>query len=140
MNKPGKAAADEFRNYCLELLDTLSPHAGMAGIAARRMFGGVSFSIDGKTFAIIAMDQLWLKVDDETRAVFEQTRCEVFSYESAGKMRTMNYYTVPPEAMESAALMRPWAERAWGAALRAAATVRTKAPKAAKKLEQNTEQ
>jgi DNA transformation protein and related proteins len=122
MSKPSKAAADEFRDYCIELFDTLSPHAGIAGIVAKRMFGGTGFSIDGKTFAIIAMDQLWLKVDDETRAAFEAARCEIFTYESAKKTSTMNYYTVPPDAMESAAMMRPWAERAWGAALRAAIT------------------
>lgn len=121
MSKPSRAGADEFRDYCLELLDTLSPHAGIAGIAAKRMFGGISFSMDGKTFAIIAMDQLWLKVDDETRAVFEQAGCAIFTYETAKKISTMNYYTVPPEAMESAALMRPWAALAWGAALRASA-------------------
>ncbi len=132
MSKPSRAAADEFRDYCLELLATLSPHAGIAGIAAKRMFGGISFSMDGKTFAIIAMDQLWLKVDDETRAVFEQAGCEIFTYETAKKISTMNYYTVPPEAMESAALMRPWAELAWGAALRAATTKIAK-PKKSKK-------
>ncbi len=122
MTKPSKAAADEFRDYCLELFDSLSPRAGITGIAARRMFGGISFSIDGKTFAIIAMHQLWLKVDDETRDTFVQAHCEIFTYVSATKTSTMNYYTVPPDAMESAALMRPWADRAWSAALRAAAT------------------
>ena len=126
MSKPSRAAADEFRNYCLELLDTLSPHAGIAGIASKRMFGGISFSIDGKTFAIIAMDQLWLKVDDETRAAFEQVGCQIFVYVTAKKTSSMNYYTVPPEAMESAALMRSWADLAWGAALRAAATSKPK--------------
>lgn len=135
MIKPSKATADEFRDYCLELLDTLSPHAGVAGIAGKRMFGGISFSIDGKTFAIIAMDQLWLKVDDETRATFEQARCEIFTYVTAKKTSTMNYYTVPPDAMESATLMRPWAERAWGAALRAAITKTAKS----KKLKKNTQ-
>ncbi len=139
MSKPSKAAADEFRDYCLELFDTLSPHSGVAGIATKRMFGGISFSIDGKTFAIIAMDQLWLKVDGETRAAFEQARCEIFTYESAGKMRSMSYYTVPPDAMESAALMRPWAERAWSAALRASVAKATK-PKAPKKIKKNAEQ
>lgn len=133
MTKPGRAAADEFRDYCLELLDTLSPYAGLDGIAARRMFGGISFSIAGKTFAIIAMDQLWLKVDDETRAAFEQAGCEIFTYVTANKTSTMNYYTVPPDAMESAALMRPWAERAWGAALRAAAPKPKKSKKKAAK-------
>jgi DNA transformation protein and related proteins len=133
MNKPSKAAADEFRDYCLELFDTLSPHAGIAGIAAKRMFGGTGFSMDGKTFAIIAFDQLWLKVDDETRAAFDAAKSAIFTYESAGKTRTMSYYTVPPDAMESAQLMRPWAERAWGAALRAAATKIAK-PKKPKKI------
>ena len=116
-----RAAADEFRDYCLELFDSLAPHAGSHGIATRRMFGGTGFSIDGKTFAIIAFEQLWLKVDDETRVAFEAARCEIFTYESASKTRTMNYYTVPPDAMESAALMRPWVQHAWSAALRAAA-------------------
>ena len=113
---------DEFRDYCTELFASLAPHAGIAGIAAKRMFGGSGFSIDGKTFAIIAMDQLWLKVDDESRSQFEQAGCQVFTYDMAGKPRSMSYYTVPDDAMESATLMAPWAEQAWGAALRAAAT------------------
>ena len=133
MSKPSRAAADEFRDYCLELFDTLSPHAGVAGIATKRMFGGISFSIDGKTFAIISMEQLWLKVDDETRAAFAQAGCEIFTYVSANKTSTMNYYTVPVEAMESAALMRPWAALAWDAALRAAAA-KPNAPKKSKKI------
>ena len=112
---------DEFRDYCIELFASLVPHAGIAGIAAKRMFGGTGFSIDGKTFAIIAMDQLWLKVDDESRSEFEQAGCQIFTYDMAGTPRSMSYYTVPDDAMESAVLMAPWAGRAWGAALRAAA-------------------
>lgn len=119
--KPSRAAADEFRDYCAELLSGIAPRGGIAGIVAKRMFGGTGFSMDGKTFAIIAFDQLWLKVDDETKAVFEQAGCEIFTYEADGKSRSMGYFTVPPDAMESAALMRPWAELAWSAALRAAA-------------------
>lgn len=121
MSKPTRAAADEFRDYCLELLSPLAPRGGVDGIVARRMFGGTGFSMDGKTFAIIAFDQLWLKGDDEARHAFETAGCDIFTYEADGKTRTMGYYTVPPEAMESATLMKPWAELAWGAALRAAA-------------------
>ncbi len=120
---------DEFRDYCIELFASLVPHAGLTGIVAKRMFGGTGFSIDGKTFAIIAMDQLWLKVDDESRNEFEQAGCQIFTYDMAGKPRSMSYYTVPDDAMESAALMAPWAEYAWGAALRAAATKSTKKTK-----------
>jgi DNA transformation protein len=121
MSNPSRAAADEFRDYCLELLSPLAPRGGVAGIVARRMFGGTGFSMDGKTFAIIAFDQLWLKADDESRSAFEDAGCSIFTYDADGKTRTMGYYTVPPDAMESSALMRPWAELAWGAALRAAA-------------------
>ncbi|MBL8311060.1 MAG: TfoX/Sxy family protein [Burkholderiales bacterium] len=121
MSKPSRAAADEFRDYCLELLSPVAPRGGVSGIVARRMFGGTGFSMDGKTFAIIAFDQLWLKADDEARGVFEAAGCDIFTYDADGKTRTMGYYTVPPDAMESAALMKPWAELAWGAALRAAA-------------------
>ncbi|TAG01304.1 MAG: TfoX family protein [Betaproteobacteria bacterium] len=108
---------NDFRDYCLELLGSLR----QGEIASKKMFGGTSFSIDGKTFAIIAFDQLWLKVDDECRAEFEAAKCRIFTYEGKTGLRTMNYYTVPEEAMESAALMRPWAMLGWAAALRAAA-------------------
>lgn len=119
--KPSRAAADEFRDYCIELLSGIAPRGGIDGIVAKRMFGGTGFSMDGKTFAIIAFDQLWLKGDEETRAQFDAAGCEIFTYEADGKSRSMGYFTVPPDAMESAALMRPWAELAWSAALRAAA-------------------
>jgi DNA transformation protein len=123
------AQQEEFRDYCIELFASLGSHAGIAGIAAKRMFGGTGFSIDGKTFAIIAMDQLWLKVDDESRSEFEAAACQMFTYDMAGKSRSMSYYTAPVDAMESAALMAPWAEHAWGAALRAAAFKGTKKTK-----------
>lgn len=129
------AKDDEFRDYCLDLLSGLR----QGEIAAKKMFGGVSFSIDGKTFGIIAFDELWLKVDDENRAMFEQAKCRIFTYEGKDGVRTMNYYTAPEEAMESAALMRPWAMLGWEAALRAAAN-RTKKPakKAVTKTATNT--
>jgi TfoX/Sxy family transcriptional regulator of competence genes len=42
-----RAAADEFRDYCFELLSSLR----QGEIVAKKMFGGTGFSIDGKTFA-----------------------------------------------------------------------------------------
>jgi DNA transformation protein and related proteins len=127
------AKPDEFRDYCIELLSGMR----QGEIVARKMFGGAGFSIDGKTFAIIAFDQLWLKVDDVCRAEFVNANCRMFTYDADGKQRTMNYYTVPEDAMESAALMRPWAMLAWGVALRAAASKAAK-PAAAKKSAPST--
>lgn len=133
-----RAAKDEFRDYCLELFASLAPQAGVGGIVAKRMFGGTGFSIDGKTFSIIAFDQLWLKADDVTRDEFLAAKCRIFSYTwNDGIERTMGYYTVPPDAMESAAAMRPWAALAWDAALRAAAP-KTKTAKATKAAESTT--
>ena len=110
------AQQDEFRDYCVELLSSLC----QGEIVAKKLFGGKGLSINGKNFAIIAFDQLWLKVDDESRQSFLDAGCKIFSYVwNDGIERHLGYYTVPEEAMESAALMRPWAVLAWDAALRA---------------------
>jgi DNA transformation protein and related proteins len=121
-----RVADDEFRDYCIELLSSLR----QGEIVAKKMFGGTGFSIDGKTFAIIAFDQLWLKVDDESKPTFVDARCPIFTYTwTDGIERNLGYYAAPDDAMESAALMRPWAMLAWEAALRAAAAKVKKAPK-----------
>jgi DNA transformation protein and related proteins len=117
---------DEFRDYCVELLNDLR----QGEIVAKKLFGGKGLSIDGKNFAIIAFDQLWLKVDDESRHAFVEAGCRIFTYNwTDGIERHLGYYTVPEEAMESAALMRPWAILGWEAALRAASTKTKKSNK-----------
>ena len=98
---------------------------------AKRMFGGWGISTDGLTVAIVADlgqgDILWIKADDASRAQFEAEGCERFTYEAKGKSMGMNYYSAPADAMESPALMAPWARLALQSALVAANT------KAAKK-------
>jgi DNA transformation protein and related proteins len=117
---------DEFRDYCVELLNDLR----QGEIVAKKLFGGKGLSIDGKNFAIIAFDQLWLKVDDESSHAFVEAGCRIFTYNwTDGIERHLGYYTVPEEAMESAALMRPWAILGWEAALRAASTKTKKSNK-----------
>jgi DNA transformation protein and related proteins len=121
------SAKDEFRDYCLELLSGMRH----GEIVAKKMFGGTGFSIDGKTFGIIAFDELWLKVDDDNRAALQTAKCRIFTYAwKDGIERNLGYYSAPEEAMESAALMRPWAMLGWEAALRAAAKTKksTKKP------------
>jgi DNA transformation protein len=107
---------DEFARYCVELLGSLGP------TRSRRMFGGHGFYVDDVFIALIFEERLYLKADDATRARFEQAGCQPFVYEGGdGKSVSMNYYTAPDEAMESPALMRPWARLAMEAGLRAAA-------------------
>ncbi|HET9821647.1 MAG TPA: TfoX/Sxy family protein [Burkholderiaceae bacterium] len=102
-------------DHCRELL------APLGAVRARRMFGGHGLYIDDLFVALIAFDRLYLKVDDATRADFEAAGGEPFAYEAAGRRVSLGYYTVPAEAMESPALMQPWARRAMSAALRARA-------------------
>ncbi len=129
------AKDEEFRDYCIELLSSMR----QGDIVAKKLFGGKGLSIDGKNFAIIAFDQLWLKVDDDSRQTFLDAGCRIFTYTwTDGIDRHLGYYTVPEEAMESAALMRPWAMLGWEAALRAASNktkkyAKTTSTKVAKK-------
>jgi DNA transformation protein len=116
-----------FADYGCELLQSVGP------CVARRMFGGWGISVDGMTIAILANlgggDTLWLKANADTQPVFEAAGCQRFSYEAAGATRGINYYSAPAEAMESPALMQPWARLALEAALLARKPVRAKAAK-----------
>ena len=104
-----------FVAHCLELL-------GAAGPArARAMFGGHGLYLDGLFIAVVAFERLYLKVDDLTRADFERAGGQPFVYDGKGKSITMSYWTPPSEALDSPALMQPWARRALEAALRARA-------------------
>jgi len=110
--------SDPLVDHCLVLL------APMGEARARRMFGGYGLTLDGLFLAIIAFNRLYLKANDETRTQFADAGCEPFVYQAKGKPMTMSYWTVPPQALESPELMRPWARLALQAALRAQAAKR----------------
>ena len=109
------AADRELVEHCRELL------APLGAVRARRMFGGHGFYIDELFVALIAFGRLYLKADAITRGRFEAAGCEPFVYDGQGKPVTMGYFTAPDDAMESPALMQPWARLALEAALRARA-------------------
>ncbi len=108
-------AHDELAHHCLELLQPLGQ------TRARRMFGGHGLYVDDLFIAIIAYDRLYLKADTQTRAAFAAAGGEPFAYDAGGRKVTLAYWTVPADAMESPALMQPWARLAMEAALRARA-------------------
>jgi DNA transformation protein len=109
------APQNEFAQYCCELLSTVGP------CVARRMFGGYGISTDGLTLGILVDlgqgETLWLKANPANRLVYEAAGCLRFTYLAKGKTRSMNYYSAPDAAMESAQEMAPWARLAWQAAL-----------------------
>ncbi len=125
--------ADEFAAHCLELLSPL-------GVArAKKMFGGRGIYVDDLFIALIAAEQLYLKVDDNTRTHFEAAGCLPFVFETKDKPIQMNYYTPPEDAMESPAFMLPWARWAMEAALRARLSKSSsKAPRSTKSRAKTT--
>src|SRR5918912_1531228 len=84
------------------------------------MFGGVGLYCDGVFFGLIARDELYLKVDDTTRATFEAEGAKPFK-PYADRPVTMQYYAVPISILESAPELVRWAERAIAVAGRAGA-------------------
>ena len=102
-----------FVSHCTELL------APLGSVRVRRMFGGWGLYVDDVFLALIAFERLYLKTNTETQARFEQAQCEPFVFESEGKSLTMSYWTAPAEALDSPALMAPWARLALQAALQA---------------------
>lgn len=105
--------SDEFVGWCRELL------APLGTVRTRRMFGGHGLYVDDVFIALIAGGVLYLKVDETTRPQFAAAGCTAFEYQTAaGRQGSLSYYSAPAEALESPALMSPWARWALMAALR----------------------
>lgn len=117
------APTPPFVSHCVELLTPLG------AVRAKRMFGGWGLYADDVFIAVIARDRLYLKTDAESKPSFETAGCEPFVYDAKTGAVAMSYWSAPPDAMDSPALMAPWARGALQAALRARAA---KAPKALK--------
>ncbi|MBE7367887.1 TfoX/Sxy family protein [Ramlibacter pallidus] len=106
---------DAFASYCAELLSALGP------VRVRRMFGGHGIYVDDLFIAIVVGETLYLKADDQSLPRFEAAGCQPFSFTAKGRTMTTHYRAAPVDAMDSPALMRPWATLAIEAALRARA-------------------
>ena len=112
------ARSSEFVDFVLECLEPLG------GVSARRMFGGWGIYKDGVMFALIAYDQLYLKVDDGNRAAFEARGLQPFTYTGKGRPIRMSYREAPGEGFDDPDILCDWARAACAAALRARAQQR----------------
>ncbi|MBT9491461.1 MAG: TfoX/Sxy family protein [Paucibacter sp.] len=116
-------ASKELLQHSLELL------APLGALRSRRMFGGFGIYVDELFIAIIAFDQLFLKVDEQTRPLFEAAGCAPFQYEREGQVMRLGYFAAPEDAMESPMLMADWGRLAIAAALRTRSAAKKKASK-----------
>ncbi len=94
----------------------------IGGLRVRAMFGGYGVYQDDCIFAIIVDDRLYFKADPITRAEFEAKGLSPFTYVARGKSVTMQYFEAPPEVFEELETMRSWAQKDYGAAVKAKAT------------------
>lgn len=114
-------ASQEFADYVTGQM------AGLGPVAARRMFGGFGLYLQGRMFALIVDDRLYLKADEASRADFERAGCLPFTYQARGRDVSLRYYEAPAEVFDEAEVMLDWAGRAHAAALRARAPATRKA-------------
>jgi DNA transformation protein len=104
-----------FRDFVLDQL------AGVPGVRARRMFGGMGLYAGDVFFAILSHDELYFKTDDRTKERYEAAGSKPFK-PYADRPMTMAYWTVPPELLDDPTELVVWAREAIGVA--------TAAPKA----------
>jgi DNA transformation protein and related proteins len=114
LTKPLTTPAPPFVTHCLELLGALGR------TRSTRMFGGWGLYVDDLFVALILNERLYLKANASTQAQFVAAGGAAFVFQKNGQAISTHFFTVPAEAMDSAALMLPWARLAQQAALSAA--------------------
>ena len=106
---------NELVAHWVDLLQPLGP------VVARAMFGGHGFYLDSTMFALVADDELYLKVDDETEGRFEAEGLPRFVYEKkGGGSMSMSYRKAPAAALDDGELLVTWARLGVDASRRAA--------------------
>ena len=117
---PASKEEKEFVTYVVELMQSIGP------VSAKGMFGGHGIFLDGLMFGLVADSILYLKVDKGTESEFRAKGLEAFTYNKKGKEFKMSYYQAPEETLEDADEMNSWANKAYGAALKADSKKRAK--------------
>ena len=100
------SVSEGFRSFVLEQLARTMPR-----LRARNMFGGVGLYCGDIFFALMDDDVLYFKVDDATRPRFEERGMGPFRPGGEGG-EVMQYYEVPPDVLEDAEALAPWAQDA----------------------------
>jgi DNA transformation protein len=110
-----------------DIIDLFGSHQP---VTLRRMFGGHGIYADGVIFGIESDGEIFLKVDDESRAFFVALGCGPFTYEKkVGEQSIMSYYRLPAEAYDDEALLVACLRQALGAARRAGVKAQAKPKK-----------
>ena len=98
---------EEYVDYILELLSEFD------NITVKKMFGSHSLYKDGIIFAIIDNNELYFKVNEETKSKYEELNSEAFTYTRNNKTISMCYWKVPAQVLDDQELFNKWAEEAF---------------------------
>ena len=86
------AVSEEFLEYVVDQFRELG------AVTTRKMFGGAGIYFDGKFFALVDDDELYLKADDKNRPRFEQAGSHAFEPWEGHVMN--GYWAVPADVLE----------------------------------------
>jgi len=115
------AVSASFRAYLLEQLGAVRP------VTARPMFGGLAIFADGRTFALVADEVLYFKVDASNRPDFEASGRGPF-LPFGDPAKPMQYYELPEEVLEDPDMLAVWMAKAIAVAARAKPKAKRKRP------------
>lgn len=99
------AVRSEYLQYVLEQL------AGLGGVTARRMFGGVGLYQDQRFFGIITSDTLYFKVTDANRGDYQARGMQAFRPYPDKPHLSMSYFEVPADTLEDSEECVVWARK-----------------------------
>lgn len=109
-------AREGFHDFVRELF------AGLGPIQVKRMFGGAGVYAEGRMFALLADDVIYLKADDALKAALKAEGCGPFVWEPssgprAGERVEMGYWRLPDAALDDPELAALWGARALAVAM-----------------------
>lgn len=109
------AVSNAYLDFIIEQLDPLGE------ITSKHMFGGAGLYLNGLMFALVANDQLYLKVDESSRPRFVSEGLQPFTFATKkGTRGAMSYFEPPESALDDQDELVEWAREGYAAAVRAA--------------------
>lgn len=105
------------------LIDLLTP---VGDVRIKRMFGAFGVYVNELFIGIVDDGVFYLKVDEQTKPMFESRGLKPFTIFHQGRTMEMAYHEAPEEALTSPFKMKPWAALAMKAAERALAAKKPK--------------
>ena len=100
------SVSESYHQYVLEQLSRVR------GVSSRRMFGGVALYTESAIFAILDNDQVFFRVDDDTRPEFKARGSAAWDPMPGREKPSQGYYELPAEVLDDRDLLTDWAGKA----------------------------